>query len=381
MTWARAPIRHAPHGQVYLRQPEPAGQGGAAASLAMAAGFAALVVAVVAIVASDALVMPGTTGQRDAELAGLIVAVAAPLFIWALFRIQQRGFRRQLIRAAYRACGEPGDAAARDDHEQQAEYQACLDELAALCAGAEPLPEDLLIELERAYSQLIEIIVADGVVEPHELDRLRRVEAALDLPPERVQAARVQGFLDIYDAAIEDHVLTRDEQDTLDHIRAALEVPESLVKKELAFARQLASARAARHEEPRPVPVAIRLHEGERALHMTTATRTKRVARAVPQGGQRRIEHVFEPMRAGDLYITSERLLFQAAGKTAIDLADIREVGLEAERKHLMVVRDGRKNPYFFEVPQPFVTQAYLERVLQAAWPGSSPVSSPGPSR
>jgi hypothetical protein len=222
----------------------------------------------------------------------------------------------------------------------------------------------MLIELERAYGQLVEIIVADGVVEPHELERLRRVEAALDLPASRVQAARVQGFFDVYDAAIEDHVLTRAEEDTLDHIRAALEVPQELVKKELSFARQLAWARAARDEELRPVPVTIRLHEGEAAVHRTFAIKKKRVARKVPRGARMGIEHVLAPMRTGELYITGERVLFQAEGRTAIALAEIREVGIEAEHKHLMVVKDGKRSPYYFEVPQPFVTLAYLERVL-----------------
>lgn len=349
--WTRGSYHQARRGHVYVHEePRPDGRGSVLLG-ALGGSLALMILGGVVLVASERLSLPG---GHDAHVAAGVVAAAAALLVWVVYAARHTTARRRLVAEAYRVCGEqvpPAEELAR---------------LGELRAAAEPLPDDVAADVERAYRQLVELIVADGEADDDELARLCATEEALALAPERIRAVRLQGFLDVYDAAIEDGVLTEEEQRSIEQVRAALGVPEALVRKELAFAKQLEWARRAKSEPLRPVPVTFRLREGEQAVHFTSATELeKRDGRGDAP--------VWEPVRSGSLYVTTERVVHAAESTVSVPLAHIREAGVEAERKHLTLVRDGRKTPYYFGVSQPYVTLAYLERVLGQDPPGAAP--------
>jgi len=60
-----------------------------------------------------------------------------------------------------------------------------------------------------------------------------------------------------------------------------------------------------------------------------------------------------------------QRLLFEAGSVTSIPLGRIVEVGVDAETKYLTVHDDKHREPYYFDVPQPYMALAYVERVLE----------------
>lgn len=348
MTWARAENRRGKRAQIYVRQYQ--GPAARVALAPLATGFLLVVVVVAVIVVSDAVTL---AGAREAEVGLLLAALSGIPFVAALYVAQRRTDRRKLIELAYRVCGEqePRDR----DMAALRRARSAFDEL----------PDDLLLEVDRAYCQLVGIIVADGMADPNEMERLRRTEDALELPDEHVANGRLQGFLDVYDAAIEDGILTEDEQWSLDQIRQALRVPERSIAREMKFTRQLERARQAKEQPLEPQTTSYELSAGEHAYHVTMATARKRTIETVQRPAGESREAVYEPTDSGNFYVTNRRLVFEAGRTRSIELATLRDVSIDAESKYLVLVADGKKDPYYFELPQPYVTDAYIERLLR----------------
>ena len=119
-----------------------------------------------------------------------------------------------------------------------------------------------------------------------------------------------------------------------------------------------------RDEDLRPLPVSIRLHDGEQAFHSTMATLKKKLVRTYDQGGNDLRETVYELVESGTAYVTNQRFLLEFGRVIAIPLEHIDEVMIHARHKFLIIIKHGRKQPYYFELSQPYVTLAYLERML-----------------
>lgn len=349
MTWARGQYRQGKHGPVYLREIDDVNH---MPAVMVAGGFLTVIVALLVIVASDAITI---AGEHETTLVLVGVPVVAILLVLSIYVLQQRSDRDRLVRSAYRACAV------------ETPSTESLAELASLRESAEPLSEDLLHDLERAYEQLIHVIVADGIAEEHELERLEATEKALKLPADRIEHGRLQGFLDVYDRAVEDGILTDEEQASITHIREALEVPDRLVRRELTFAKQLRRAHEVREEKLWPIRIGLRLHSDEQAYYTSMSTEKKRVARSYQRGADSRREYVFESLRSGNLFVTDQRLIFEAGSTASIPLDRIVEVGVEANSKFLMVHERGRKKTHYYDVPQPYMTMVYIERMLADA--------------
>lgn len=350
MIWVRGQYRQAKHGGVYLRSLSEVKQ--RVPPMAIASLFLFAIGGCLVALASDSITI---AGAYEPMVVSLVVPVCAALMVWSAYGIQLSTDRQRLLYKAYESCAL--------DTPTSAQYT----ELQHLRLSAEPIAEDMLDELDRAYGQLVQIIVADGIAENHELERLARTELALSLPDKRVQKARLQGFLDVYDRAIEDGILTEEEQASIEHIREALGVPERQVRQELAFAKQLTYAREVKREQLAPVQVGVRLRASENAYHATMATQRKRVPRSYERYGERYREYVFEPMQAGNLIVTDKRIAFETGSVKSIELQRIVEVGVHAEFKYVTVHEDKHKHLYYFDAPQPYVTVAYIERLLEQA--------------
>lgn len=346
MSWSRGPYREGRRAPVpvYIRRLDEVAR---APVVPVTAAFLVLIGAFFLVLISDRLDL----GASEPYIVALVVPVLAFAMVLALYGVGLRADRQRFLQAAFEACtDEPPD-------------EADLEHLSRLREAALPISRALAFELERAYVQLIHVVVADGVVEAHELERLARMEKLFALPEERVRVARLQGFFDIYDRAIQDNLLTAAEEVSIAQIRAALDIPEREVRRELAFARELSRARSVRREPLEPVRanVNVRLRASERAVYMTMGAHKKPVQRPYA-GGHRR---TFEVVRAGNLIITDQRLLFEAGSITSIDLAHMVEVDVDAESKYLRVFDDRNVEPYYFDVPQTHMALAYLERVLE----------------
>ena len=355
MTWARGLSREVKHGRVYLHQPEP----GLDVPAPMLAGaFLGAVGALLVVLVTDAITVGG---RHEAVLVLLGVPLLIALMVFSIYVLQNHSARRKLVRSAYLRCGVEVPSAE--------EYA----ELSELRVAATPIPGNVADELEGAYQQLVQLVVADGLVEEDELERLTRTEAALSLSPERIEKARLQGFMDVYDRAMEDGILTLEEQASISHIREALEVPERLVRQELAFAKELSRAHDIRDVPLTPIRVGVRLPGSERAFYTTMATEKKRVIRTYRQDGEDVPSYAYESVRSGNLIITDGHVLVEAGTVKSIGLDRIIKVGVDARTKYLAIHQNGHKHPRFFDVPQPYMAMVFVERMLeQSTRPESS---------
>lgn len=107
-----------------------------------------------------------------------------------------------------------------------------------------------------------------------------------------------------------------------------------------------------RESTPRDkVSVTLRIPATESPWYETSTTHVKRLKK----GDQR---------RTGTLLVTSRRLLFTGDGTITIRLDKVLDVAADIEHGFVRVIKDGRKQPFFFEVDQPLVTLAHVERSL-----------------
>lgn len=99
------------------------------------------------------------------------------------------------------------------------------------------------------------------------------------------------------------------------------------------------------------ISVTLRIPATESPWYETSATHVKRLKK----GDQR---------QPGTLLVTSRRLLFAGDNTITIRLDKVLDVAADIEHGTLRVIKDGRKQPLFFEVDQPLVTLAHVERSL-----------------
>lgn len=259
-----------------------------------------------------------------------------------------------------------------------AEYLAAVDEvlyddidvdrLATLRAKAAPLTSEAEDAAEATYRELVAKTVEDRQVTPREQERLAAAERALELSPLQIERARVEGFLQVFNALVADCQLTTSEDETLATLQRALAVPAERISEQLAFADQLRRARQLATSELRPIELPVKLRKGETCFYGAQATERKRVnARTFVRGGVRHVEQKYDAERAGMMYVTSERLLLVADGTNSIAKDAILDVAVDTENSLLVVTKDGRKAPYFFETSEPFVAAAIVDRLLRAS--------------
>jgi hypothetical protein len=158
--------------------------------------------------------------------------------------------------------------------------------------------------------------------------------------------------------------LDQEEEGKVEEIRKAFHVPKSVVKAQLAKADELRRARLIGESDVAPVSIGIKLKKAEECYHETAVTEKKsKVARAYVEDGVRYTERELEPVRSGSLYVTNQRLLLVAEGTTNIKIDSILDLSIVNDGEIVVSVTvDGRKTPYLFAVPEPYVTLAYIER-------------------
>ncbi len=261
---------------------------------------------------------------------------------------------------------------ARRKHEQQVAIDGFRAAVEALSRTADPTQEDAqhiaalrerlppgMVDLEAAYRAAVADVIRDQAVTPQETRRLGLLATAFGLTSDSVHRANLGGFVEAFYALVSDGKLTEDEDVKLAQLPAALGVTEDEIQPYLVKAVQLRRAREVTNApELIPLSTDVRLKKGESCIYSTPATEI----RFYSDGDDR-------PVKCGTLYATSQRLLFLGDGTRTIKYDSILRVGVEAKRsgEALSLAIESRKEPLYFDVPEPFVLAAYIERLSAQA--------------
>ncbi len=242
-----------------------------------------------------------------------------------------------------------------------------FDLLAKLRGKAGRLTENVSRNIEVSYRELVAQIVRDGLVESNELERLKKTEGALQLSEDDIRIGRIRGFRMVHESAIGDGELTADEENSLNQVRASLQVPESAIQYELTQIEELRKARIIKESPLVPFESTVRLQKNEIAYHETASTELKkRISRTYTVDGVKHKEYEFAEIRSGKLVITNKRLLFVSDGTSSIKYDAILNIDVSYTTGRMAVVKDGRKNPHYFKLPEPVITVAHLAKAIHS---------------
>jgi len=324
-----------------------------------------IVAALVTLGCIAAAILTTIKVARDAYLALAGLAILSALVSWVVVRTHIQARIRPESVTAYL------DAANALISNLRPTEQDANGVIALRAAALDPIPESTANEFETAYRQALADAVVDQEVTPEERRRLVILTRGLGLSGDTVRRANLNGFMQCFSALVADHKLTTEEEAKLTDLREALKVSDSAVQVQLGKADQLRRAREVGEVPLAPISTGTKLRKGEETYHTTAVREMKeRVARTWVEDGERCTERELQEVRAGTLYVTNHRLLLVADGTTSIKVDAILNIAIDVQRDGEGVVKltvDGRKTPYNFAFPEPYVTLAYIERVWAQA--------------
>lgn len=140
--------------------------------------------------------------------------------------------------------------------------------------------------------------------------------------------------------------MSHEEEATLQHVGKALGVPQSAIAHELHFVQQLRRAREVGENPLVACAYDGRLQRGEEAYYQADAISHER-------GGK---------TRSGRLIITNKRVLFLSEGMIGIAFKKLLDVSVDSEKGAVIIIEDGRKTARQFDMEEPFVVAAVVER-------------------
>lgn len=324
-----------------------------------------LVVGLFILMGAMGLAVVAGKDKSAARIAFILFAVGLGFLVWAIARTQRRAKLRRESVAAYLEA-----ANALISNPNPAEGNA-TNVLALRAAALNPIPENATTDFTIAYGREVAAAVADQVVTSAERQRLAIIARGLELSSESVSHANLNGFMQGVSTLLADHRLTAHEEEQLTDLREAFGVPDSIVHVQLAMVDQLRRARETSECALVPIQAEVKLRKGEECYHATQVTEKKsRVARTYVEDGVRHTERELEPARVGTLFVTNQRLLLVADGTTSIKAAAmlVAEMDIQPDGAAIVALTvDGRKTPYYSAVLEPYITLAYIERVIAQA--------------
>jgi hypothetical protein len=230
------------------------------------------------------------------------------------------------------------------------------------------MPEESMRELEALYREAVSQVTSDFAVTKDERRRLDRLARAFQLSSETSHRANVDGFLQAHAALVGDARLTPAGQHQLAELQKALRVPDTAIQAQLAHSDELVRARVVLSTSPPVIDPGVKLKAEEACYYATPFVEKKeRVARSYVQDGARHKEMTLETVRDGRLFVTNERVLLVCGGSTTLKYEKILESAVDPESRLLALTVDGRKTPYLFDVSEPFVAAAYIQRASGGA--------------
>jgi len=294
--------------------------------------------------------------------AGLVIA---PFLLWMQAR------KKRAEQAAKQQALDDYVSAARALAESPKPVESDARHVLSLRREVAGIPEDLGDEFKTSYREAVAEAVADQHVTPEEQSRLALIARGLSLERAAVKEANRAGFLEGVLALIKDCKLTEAEEAKIEQMRVAFGVDPKEVKSQLGKVDELKRARIIDEtEELLPIDSGVKLKTDEVCYYMTPVTEMKhRVVRTWVEDGEKQTERALEAERAGDLYVTNERLLFVTEGTVSIKSDSIMKIYVEpkpgATSEAVALTVDGRKTPHYFDAPEPFVLLAHILHVAK----------------
>lgn len=244
---------------------------------------------------------------------------------------------------------------------------------------------------ESIFQSFIAEILADGHVDEEEEQTMHALERLFVLDPGESSALKTNAFIGLLSAVSEDfdddmearvrdvaRKLVVDHADVSRHLEpliAKREERRRLAAAEAVAERRRAERRAeqARREAERQVEL-----EKEYALASEIVEKDVRIAISPSVNLQKREIAWFEveareirrlrkrdERHHGKLLVTTHRVLFVHEGTTSIRLNKLLDAAVDRDMGILRLIKDGRKAPYEFELAQPLVAMAHVERSLE----------------
>ena len=233
--------------------------------------------------------------------------------------------------------------------------------LTALRQSAEPLPFMVVAHAERLYRRLIQDIVSDCQLTDLEQRGLEAFERVIAISSDAKSQVRRAGFLRAVELAVADGVLTAAEDAGLNRIREVFQIDADAVKDLLALQDQLRRAQSVRTEPLCPISCDIKVRRTEICYWQGEATE-----QMLKAAGKRHSGKQVQDLRAGTLYLTSERFLFVGNGSLSIPISNMLDLEVTEDKAAVTVISDKRKSPYRFKVNEPYVLVALAEKVSTA---------------
>ena len=126
--------------------------------------------------------------------------------------------------------------------------------------------------------------------------------------------------------------------------------------------RQFIQSRTLEAQGPTKVPVSINLQKNETCFHKTQGALVEfKTDRIYTVAGERHKEQSLKPVRTGDVYVTSKRVLIVGDGTSSIPHAKIMEIDIDVDERLVTITKDGRQKPLLLSVPDAIYSAKLIE--------------------
>jgi len=221
-----------------------------------------------------------------------------------------------------------------------------------------PLSSEATARTERLYRELVCSIVMDGRLTGDEMKALSAFERITVIAEDIKRSVRLSGFHQAVESAIADGSLSSEEDQELERIRTLFTIDPTAARGLIELQAQFRRARAVRCAPLQACEVDIKLRRGELCYWHGPA-----IEQALRAGRGRDTAKMSVDLRAGELYLTSDRFLLVGDGALSISLSSIHGLDVSSDRTVLVICSDTRKTPYRLRVGEPFVLKAFVNRL------------------
>lgn len=170
----------------------------------------------------------------------------------------------------------------------------------------------------------------------------------------------------VWTRALNDQELTADEEAFIHQLEGLWSISGEEVERERRAIADYSKLRGLSKDSLPVVPVSFPLKRGEVVHHHTTGALVEsRVTKTWVEEGERKRETEWHPVRSGDIYVTSKRLLVVGGGTTSIDFGRVIEVEVDPNESRISMIADGRKTPFVVEMSDAIYSGAVIDLARQ----------------
>jgi hypothetical protein len=214
---------------------------------------------------------------------------------------------------------------------------------------------------EFIYAKLVQEIVEKGIDECERLwlERLRRALIISDA--DAIHLDIVQPLLW---QAMGDETVTAEEEEAINELLKRLDLSWSDLPAERDAFDQFVRGRKVQAGELPVIDAGINFQRNEVCHHKTTgAFLENKIIRSYTVAGQRQKEEALVATKEGDIYITSKRVLMVAGGISSIAHEKVLDIEIDADKKLITLIKDGRQKPIYIQAPDAIYTGILLDQL------------------